>query len=85
MNLKIIGKMQNKVILLFIKIFKLKVDKVDVQYSISKMKKITMARQELEFIMDVMANIIEEYILEIHKDLFKFLKKNFFKNFIIII
>jgi hypothetical protein len=32
-NLKIIGKKQKKVILLFIKIFKLNLDKVDVQYN----------------------------------------------------
>ena len=35
MDLKIIGKKQKKVILLFIKIFKLNLDKVDVQYSIN--------------------------------------------------
>ncbi len=35
--------------------------------------------------MDVKAkNTIEEYILEIHKDLLKFLRKNYLRTFIII-
>ena len=33
--------------------------------------------------MDVMDNGIEEYILEIHKDLLKFSDKNYLKTFII--
>jgi hypothetical protein len=41
MDLINIGKKQKNVILLFIKIFKLNVDKVDVQYSSSKMKNFT--------------------------------------------
>ena len=35
--------------------------------------------------MDVKDNIIEEYILKIHKDLFKYLRKNYLITFIIIL
>ncbi len=45
MNLKIIRLKQKKVILLFIKIFKLNLDKVDVQYITSQMKNFTVAIQ----------------------------------------
>jgi hypothetical protein len=45
MNLKIIGMKQKKEILLFIKTFKLNLDKVEVQYSTNLMKNFIVAIQ----------------------------------------